>query len=339
MTYQNILIEEIWKDFDNITLENRQKKQQKENINEKIQFKCDCDEEYAEEYVQDIIEINDSILCRNCGVIFEDRLISNKAEWRTFNDENGFNDTGNRCGQEADPLAPVNSMSGMIYGNSKLSKINMWLCLPYEERVMYQLKNKINSIIATHRLPKCITTETLTLYKKFTNTSSKNKELMNLYRGKNKNGLLAVCFYYSSKYSNLHLSSSYISDIFDIDKKVFSKCCKIYNEIINNKCDNKIYDITDLVDRYTIKLNLSFNIQKLCKNIITSCLKINLFTGVSPQGVISGVIYFVNKEMSLNLDKENISSICDISNNTMVKIYKTILPNKVQIFNLIKQQK
>lgn len=330
MSNKDNILEQIWKDLDNFNNDFN------DNNKNKIIYHCDCN---LTDEDQDVIELDDTILCKNCGIIFENRLISNKAEWRTFNDENGINDTGNRCGQAMDPLAPVNSMSGVIFGNSRIAKINMWISLPYEERVIYQLKNKINSLIATHRLPKCITTQTLTLYKKFTDKSSNDQEIVNLYRGKNKDGILAVCFYYSSKSSNLNLSSSYICDIFNINKKIFSKCCKIYNEFINNKCDNKIDNIIDLSDRYTIKLNLSFHLQKLCKNIIDTSIKLNLLTGISPQGVISGVIYFINKEMLLNLEKNNISSICDISENTMIKIYKIILSNKNKIFNFIKQEK
>lgn len=325
----NIDYLKIWEDLD-LTLKIDDDHIIYEN---KIIFTCDCDINN-----QDIIDNSNIIVCQNCGVVINDQVISKEAEWRSFNNEDGFNDNGNRCGQACDDLAPINSMATIIQGNSKLAKKHMWLSLPYKERVLYDLKNKINSILTLNNIPLYLSSTSLLLYKKFNNIHSSNDN--HLFRKGNKDGVLAVCFYYAAKMNNLNITSTYICKIFKIDKKIFSKCCKIYNEFMNNKCDNKIFDVVDLIDRYTISLNLSFHIQKLCKNIIKVCTQqLTLLLNMSPQGIISGIIYFVSCEMNLNIKKNNIYSICDISENTMLKTYKVVKNNKNIIFNLIKNGK
>lgn len=283
-----------------------------------------------------ILELDCYTVCNECGSILEDLSISTEAEWRSFNNENGINDSGNRCGNEIDTLAPIHSMATVIAGNSKLAKRQLWSSLPYNERVLYELKNNLNIIIASNNLPGSLCKNTLILYKKFTNKENltSNKDDMNLFRGNNKNTLVAVCFYYAAKFYNLNLSSAYICNIFNIKPQKFSKYCKIYNEILGNQCDNTVNDIGNLCERYAIKLNLSWNIQKLCKKILQACTELNLMSELAPQSVISGVIYFINIEMNLQLSKNDIFNACDISENTMIKSYKILASKKQEIFAL-----
>lgn len=317
------ILDNIWKDHDSQLSTEKPVKQSFQ--------KCFC-EDLAD---QKIIYLQCETVCANCGLVLEDNSISDEAEWRCFNNENGFNDNGNRCGVEIDSLAPIHSFSTVISGNSKLAKRQLWNSLPYNERVLYQIKNELNTLISLHNFPPVLTRTTLLLYKKFINKEDKIKENINSYRGNNKNAVLAVCFYYSAKYYNLNINSTIICTLFDIKKQKFSKYCKLYNESVQY-CDNSIHNITDLYERYANKLDLAFNVQKLCKNIIKSCEMLNIINDMSPQSVISGVIYFVNCEMMLGMSKNDIISTCDISGNTIMKTYKKLVTNKQQIFNNIK---
>lgn len=284
--------------------------------------------------IDDIIELDCYTVCNSCGLILEDLSISTEAEWRSFNNENGMSDTGNRCGAAMDTLAPIHSMATMIAGNSKLAKRQLWSSLPYNERVLYEIKNNLNIIIAANNLPDSLCKNTLILYKKFTNKDTSDKENMNLYRGNNKNTLIAVCFYYAAKFYNMNLTSAYICNIFNVKTQKFSKYCKLYNEHLGNNCDNTVNDVANLCERYTIKLNLSWNIQKLCKKIIQACGSLNILTELAPQSLISGVIYFINIEMQLNLSKNDIFNACDISENTMIKTYRALAQRKQEIFSV-----
>jgi len=131
-------IDLIWKEFE----ENRQTVEKCENI----EFFCDCSKNNQ---VQMVTTINNVMLCEYCGIVFQDRIISDEAEWRTFgNDEGGgYNDSGNRCGQVSDPLAPTHSMSTFISGNSNMAKRNLWISLPYEEKVLFDLKKKLTCML------------------------------------------------------------------------------------------------------------------------------------------------------------------------------------------------
>jgi transcription initiation factor TFIIIB Brf1 subunit/transcription initiation factor TFIIB len=324
---EQVILDSIWKDLE-------EQLYKPENVKEDCFVKCFCEDIRD----QKIIYLECEAVCGNCGLILEDNRISDEAEWRCFNNENGFSDTGNRCGVEIDTLTPIYSMSTIIGGNSKMAKRHLWNSLPYHERVLYQLKNELNIIVSLHNLPSILIRSTLLLYKKFINKEDLEQDNINSYRGNNKNTIVSVCFYYAAKYHNINLTSVFICDIFNIKTQKFSKYCKLYNECIHN-CDNSINSVSNLCERYTNKLNLSFNIQKLCKNIIKCCELMNFMVEMSPQSVISGVIYFVNCEMKLELSKKDIIDKCDISENTIMKTYKFLVKHKQEIFNIIKNFK
>lgn len=331
--YSKSILKNAWEDFEN-SLSYDKKDFKNENNKPIVPFNCDCENE------QNVITINNVLLCSECGLVFEDRIISDEAEWRSFQTDEGFKDGGNRCGQASNPLAPVHSIGTFMGGNSNMSKRNFWMSLPYEEKVLFDLKKRLNQLVTLNNLPENLVNSTLLCYKKFKELNLKDEMTKTKsFRKKNKDGVIAVCFYYVAKSSNnLKITSDYICKIFDINTKIFSKYCKIYNEFMKNNCDNDVIDNYDLAERYTVELNLSFNIQKLCKKIISVINDINLLPSVCPQAIIGSVIHFINIQMNLGLDKKAISFICNIGQNTIIKVYKIIDENKDGIFDLIKQK-
>lgn len=314
----------IWKQFDELTVKSKE-------YNNENNKKCLCEE-------QELIYTDCSdIVCNNCGLVLENFNISNDAEWRTFKDDNGFNDGGNRVGMPVDTLMPKMSMSTVIGGpNSRMRNLNMWMSMPYDERVILNIKYNLIRITTLNNLPSFLISDTLHKYKNF--YTSKNKLNNNNYRGKHKTGLISVCFYYSCRNRNLNISIPYICNYFEIDKPIFSKCCKIYDEIIKSH-DNTIINSFELLERFSNILNLSFHVKKLAKNIVISCENLNIFPTNTVQSLISGVLYFINTEMSLNLNKKIIASTCDVSDMTVIKIFKILKINRLTIFNYIKENK
>src|SRR4029078_6801988 len=127
-----------------------------------------------------------------------------------------------------------------------------------------------------------------------------------------------------------------ILDIFEIDNKTFSKCCKIYIEDYNPSVDKTTTISTDFIEMFSVKLGLSFNIKKLCLKILQAANDLVLLNKYSPQTVAAGVIYFVNVETGLNLDKETIVNYCDTKFDTISIIVKILRAKKIEIFNIVK---
>lgn len=316
-------MEEIWRQIEKVS-----ETVKKEEYSLLITRPCECD--IAD---QTLTEITGSLVCTSCGIVMEASVISEEAEWGNYNNDDGNNGGADmeRCGKSIDPLTPSYSRFSDIKGNSKLSLLNRYISVDYKDRALYHEKVKMTEILRSNNLPENLCQESMLLYKKF----SDNQDI---YRGRNKTGILAACVYFVAKSRGLAISSRKISESFDIDEKTFSKCSKILNESSKSTlaCDNKVHKVSELIERYCIPLGMSFKIIKVCKNIAVSLEDLALFTNAYPAGLISGILLFVKEELSLEIEKKNIVSFCKTCEGSMTKTFKKIKENKVKIFNYIK---
>ena len=126
-------IENIWKKLEEYHISENKVKQKTPRI------KCLCNQE------PEIIEQDSDIICENCGLILDSFNISFEAEWRDFNNENSVGtNKGNRVGNPVDSLIPETSMSTTMSGSdSRMKNLNMWLSIPYKEKILLNIKLKI----------------------------------------------------------------------------------------------------------------------------------------------------------------------------------------------------
>jgi len=315
-------LDEVWAEFDS----------QFNNSYEENEEKQCCNN-------QSIIEVDYYKMCEECGLVLDFSMISSEAEWRLFADNDGVGNGQSRvrCGPAANPLFPVSSTGTKIAGDSKMSKIHMWASIPYSEKVLMDLKIELTNITVLYNLPGSVIMPTLYLFDKVNKLKDYNTGKNYIFRGNNRLGIISVCLYYACKNIRCNISSSLICKMFNIDKTIFSKCCKIYTEISDkNDLDHTNYNPNDFLLILANKLDLPFNIQKLISKIIIVVEEMQLFISSAPQSIISGIIYFISKELKLDLKIKTISELCDISTSIIVTNYKIINNNKNIIFNKIK---
>jgi len=298
-----------------------------------IEYKCDCNlpEIYEEQSGEKV--------CIVCGIIIDKSTISSSAEWRNFKSDDGTsNFSGERCGMPHDDLLPNSSMGGKIQGSGRLQTLNKWLNYDYDENVIINIKKKLEEIVVIHDIPQSVIRGVLIMFKKILTTKNNNNK-REIHRGKVKDGLLAICLYYSCKKINYNIQSSKIIEIYNIDNKIFNSCCKIYIENIDDSLDTSNNTAYSLMQRFCNELSIPFKFQKISKNILISCENLKILTDITPQSLCSGILWFLNLETNSKLNKNIISKVCDVSETTMVKVYKILIINKGNIFNFIKNQK
>lgn len=312
-------IDAIWATLDNF-LEDNKKDEQK--------YKCDCNND------SNIIYHGLELICEECGIVVSKDNISHEAEWRNFNNDNGDNSTNKSRVSKIDDLLPESSTRTYIQGNTYLNKINNWNKIPYEEKVLINLKGYLEEIINKANLPESIIRHTMYDYAKL---RKNNKKI--IFRGKNKIGIISVCFYYTCRNNKCNISTHNICKIFDIDKKFFSKNCKIYLEMTNYSIEDIPESPETLLTLVINKLNIEYKIEKICKKIIYVIKEINLFVSSIPQSIVGAIIGFVNNELNLNIDIDKIAEICEVSNYIIIKNTKILVTYKQRIYNMIKQMK
>jgi transcription initiation factor TFIIIB Brf1 subunit/transcription initiation factor TFIIB len=277
---------------------------------------------------------SESVICEECGIVLERHIMSEKSDSKNFSTEDGTGPKSmERTGGTYDDLLPVSSMSTIINGDSKMSKINMWSSIPYNEKVIILLKKQLNDIVLVNNLPTSIVYNTLVMFKKIL-VNKKSNGCKEIHRGRIKDGLIAFCMFYTSNTLGINLILSKILDFFKIDKKTFNKCSKIYYDSIG--VEQLDVTVQDIFIRICNQLQLPFKVQVLCKKIFKVVDSMHIFDRYAPQSIASSLVYFINKELGYTDNIDQVHGASGVSKSTILKIYKVLYENKIKIFNSVK---
>lgn len=292
--------------------------------------RCNCPN--GDDHYDDVS--NGQVVCQGCGFVIKASYIDCGAEWRNYQDGSGKIKDSSRCGFPIDSTYK-SSLSTVIAGNSRLAKMSKWGMMTYEELSRYKLTTMLRQKIGD-KLPPMMIKDVMHLFiTSFSiNSDTRNKEI---HRGKIRDGLIAVCLFEACKQNNIIRSIFEVSEIMDIDVKVFNKANKIYSESLNASSGN-IIESSDLVTRFCAKMNLDKKLSKLAKLIIYEITSNGYLRGITPQGIIGGVIYFIHDEMNKLIDTDIIATACEVKPMTCVKTSAKIREHKTSIFEAVRDR-
>ena len=91
-------------------------------------------------------------------------------------------------------------------------------------------------------------------------------------------------------------------------------------DIINDQIS---YD--NLIDRFCQQLNISEETIDMVKDCVNTVHDKKLLPKNSTESIVCGCIYFICNMLQLNINKNDISNICNISNATINKTYKALV--------------
>ena len=88
-----------------------------------------------------------------------------------------------RCSAPINTLLPKSSLSVMVCGpnSGKIRKYVPWISMPYPERSLYTVFNKIQTVCKNNGLPKCIIDYSNNLYKLFNDKSGISRGASHVY--------------------------------------------------------------------------------------------------------------------------------------------------------------
>ena len=276
----------------------------------------------------DIINNNGQIICKHCGIINYE-IIDSNPEWRYYgNDDSKYSDP-TRVGLPTNELLPESSLGSTIsfrYGESyemkKIRNYHLWNAMPYKERSLYNVFDRIQVIAINHGIPLCIIKEAHNLYKILSD--------VRIHRGSNRSGIIAACIYKACSLQGSPRSSTEIAEMFNLKISHMTKGCKIFDQIINmNVCSksNMKHNLTkasDFVQRFCSKLNIGTNICHICSHVCEKAEEYNLVSKCIPPSIAAGSIFLVCSLLKINITKKEISQTCQISEVTISKCYKNL---------------
>ena len=290
----------------------------KEEINEnkeiKDLLKCSCGS--SKIILEDTMQI-----CGDCFSIIG-KIIDTKSEWRFYGNDDNKNTDPSRCGLPINNLLPKSSLGSMIGGNRNDNNIDIrrirmyqiWNSMPYDERTLYNVFDKLTSISLTNGIPQKVIDDSKFLYK---NAAEKK-----ISRGDNKDGLISSCIYYACLLNGIPISSKEIAKISGI------------NQIILNKGNARIQTLLhinvvspspiDFIQKYCSQLNMKIEDINKCKKLVEFLEKNEILNDNAPTSSCASILYYYSQKKKLEYTKKQFANICDVSEVTVIKGYKNI---------------
>lgn len=282
------------------------------------------------------LEEHDYLICVNCGKI-KDKFICTDKEYQNYKKSNGeSNNDKTRCTSSTNDLQEYNLGTIIKNGNLKLMKNH----------------NKSKNNIQTHRQK--VIQDTFNMYSNTANSSvekiivnlaveifvnicnikkdSKRKEKLNIFKGKRRIGMQAVCLWLAYKQNNTDKSPEDISKMFNISEKCFYKELLRYEVISKEKVSQTKNEnsFDNLIRNYSNSLGIPFKIGTLIIEICKTTFELKIIENIKPKTLICTVIYFVLLELGGNsneMSHENFNLDGDLS--TLLCISE--IPEKLRI--------
>jgi hypothetical protein len=337
--------EDIWTEYFNELSIN----EKKENVVQK------CKNKNCKTTFENFIIKEGDLLCPNCGLVSESRVISDDPEWNNYTEEGVVNSSGMRCGNILDYTNPYDTGGEFLpkfhwswhldengvkrYTN--LSKIAIRTSYSSKQRAFDEAKYSFEKI-----------QEKLSLSEKVFNTAKLFWGIILktdiLKRGGNRRGMKACCIFYACLSEKQQRNREDISNAFDINgSNDFTKGEKIFREIFekNESYSWILYKDSSnetMYTRYINQLGLHYKVNKIMVQIKIDTY--NHLLGIAAKSEVAGLLYFSCKEI-LTLKHPNKSEIakcvgiCNPTLNKVVEILNYFYKNNHSLLDKLHQIK
>tara|TARA_B110000008_G_scaffold273964_1_gene309041 strand:- start:2349 stop:2996 length:648 start_codon:yes stop_codon:yes gene_type:complete len=197
--------------------------------------------------------------------------------------------------------------------------------MPYEEKTQYDEFEWIKSMSRINGIAKIIVDEALRQHSKISK--------MRTFRGFNRDGIIAASVYISCRIHGFPRTAKEIATIFKLDNTSATKGCKNAGQILNNletSClsNEKTHFCQTtpkaFIERFCSKLNINKELTKLCLFVSMKIQKEDLIPENTPNSVAAGIVFFVSQCCNLNISKQQVHTVSEISEVTINKCHKKL---------------
>jgi transcription initiation factor TFIIIB Brf1 subunit/transcription initiation factor TFIIB len=259
-------------------------------------------------------------ICEDCGVQNKEMLNENPEY-----SGDGAKDECSRYGCPTNHFYPKASLGTKITsrGYSRLSYIHNQGQMPYRERSLFTVLEKIQSLCKKAGISQKIIDNAKILYNKIYQSKhlkGKNKGRNIIMRCANKESLEAACVFFGAKIQKESLSNKQVADMWNLEVKNVNKGCRKILEYLDLR-DFKIKnsESQDFVERYSKKLEIDKKYIIIAKKIADNIQKLNIASTHEPPSVAAACILLMGELNNLNINKLKVSKIFDISEVTINK--------------------
>ena len=271
--------------------------------------------------------------CTNdkCCVIYKDTL-DYSPEWRFYGaDDKNANDP-TRCGNPINPLLIQSSFGCKVLSSNKssyemkrISRWTEWQSMPHKEKSLYDEFQFITIMAQNAGIPRIFIDDAMSIHKDI----SEQK----MFRGMNRDGIKSASIYISCRLNGCPRTAHEIAEIFKLDKTSATNGCSMAVNILHNiernidpsqQADLGITTPSSFIERFCSRLSFNAELIMLSKFVAKKVEQQNLIIDNIPHAIAAGIVYFISQNCGLNIGKQDIKSICGVSEVTINKCFKKL---------------
>ena len=276
-------------------------------------------------------------VCRSCSKA-EIGELETTAEWRYFNSDSSSKRSGDpsRVGLPVNPLVP-NAGTGTIIERRtrethymrKVRRFHHWSSLNFQGRNLFAVFDKLHSNSKRYGIPPMIIEKAKLLFKRVNDSQ--------LFRGENKEGLIATCIYQACKEHNVPRSVKEIATMFDIDEQCMTKGNRCFTRVIevDESTTLVISKPVDFVERFACRLKIPEIYLPIFREIAIKVDEFHIITDNASSSVAAAIIFFVSERLNLGTTKRCIATVSLVSDVTISKCYNKLLKYEVFLKNIL----
>lgn len=270
------------------------------------------------------------VICEDCGLVLDDRMIDEGPEWRAFDSEQ--REARERAGPPSTIMSHDKGLSTQIgwrnkdaYGRTiphrsraQIYRLRKWQhrirTSKSGERSLAQGLTEINTMASKMGLPRHVRESAAVLYRK---ASTKN-----LVRGRSIDEVVAATLYAACRQCGVPRTLDEIADKSNVDRKSIGRTYRTLTRELGLKLLPQ--SPGDYIARFCNKLSLDMEVQRKAKDILEEVEREELASGVAPSGVAAATIYIAAMLCGRPCTQKDVADVAGVTEVTIRNRYKAI---------------
>lgn len=177
------------------------------------------------------------VICESCGIVLSQRGIDQRAEWRTFANDDQGNDDPSRVGDAPNLLLNGNQLeTGIAFGDGslrskELHRAQSKATADKGNKSLLQAFKQIGAYCDSYHLSQTVSDGAKHIYK--------DAEESKLFKGKSQEAVIAGCIFISCRRNNVPRTFREIFDMTQVSKKEIGRTFKLLEKFLMNQDKNK----------------------------------------------------------------------------------------------------
>lgn len=284
------------------------------------------------------------IVCGLCGLVLCSRIIDNRSEWRTFNNDDQKGDDPSRVGEATNSILDGDQLNTVISAGIDATKtardLNRTQSRSFADKKSHTLQAafaKITQMCDGYQLPKVVQDGAKEVYKLVYDDPS--------LKGKSQESIMAGAIFLGCRKASVPRSFKEIWALTNVPRKEIGRVFKSINQIIQRKNEEQGGLITyqndsintrhtnpeDLVGRFCSHLGMSPTIATSAQLIAKNLKDVGVLEGRSPTTIAATVIYFTSLIFDQKLTLAKISEKTGVSEGTIKSSFKLMNASKLKL--------